>query len=227
MSIFSSRQPYDRGRLLQAAARAHKKKRRRKAITLYRQVLAMEPDQPQLHAKLATLLAQKGERFDAWTSYKIASQQHLREGNVQDALTVLREAVRLLPGEFEVWQLLSRIERKEGQARHAKQTLVGAVKRFRRDRPRAIYLLRRLREIEPWDFEAVLPLARLLAQNRQKYEALLLLDQLSSRVTGVELRRVRGAQWRMLPSLAHTWLWFRAAMGDGSSRRRTVATSRR
>ena len=74
----------------------------------------------------------------------------------------------------------------------------------------------------------MLPLARLLAKNRQKYEALLLLDQLSSRVTGVELRRVRSAQWRMLPSLAHTWLWFRAAMGDGSSsRRRTVATSRR
>ncbi len=225
MGIFSGNQPYDRVRILQAAARAQQKKRRRKAIALYRQVLAVEPGNAELHAQLATLLAQKKECFDAWMSYRRASQALLQEGSVQDALTALREAVRLLPGEFDAWVQLGRVERKEGQARHAQQTLLRGAQQFRRDRPRAIYLLRRAREIAAWDVRTVTWLARLLAKTRQRDEALLLLDQLSSRVQGVELRRVRGVQWRILPSLAHTWLWLRAAMDDGS--RATAAASRR
>ena len=225
MGIFSGKQPYDRGRILQAAAHAQQKKRRRKAIALYRQVLAVGPGNAELHTRLATLLAHKRERFDAWMSYRRAAQAQLQEGNVQDALTALREAVRLLPDGLDAWLQLGRVERKEGQARHAQQTLLRGAQQFRRDRPRAIHLLRRAREIEPWDFPTVSQLARLLARTRQRDEALLLLDQLSSRVQGVELRRVRGIQWRILPSLAHSWLWMRAAMGDGSGA--APVTSRR
>jgi tetratricopeptide (TPR) repeat protein len=170
MGIFSGKQPYDRGRILQAAAHAQQKKRRRKAIALYRQVLAVEPGNAELHTRLATLLAHKRERFDAWMSYRRAAQAQLQEGNVQDALTALREAVRLLPDEFDAWLQLGRVERKEGQARHAQQTLLRGAQQFRRDRPRAIHLLRRAREIEPWDFPTVSQLARLLARTRQRDE---------------------------------------------------------
>ena len=62
MGIFSRNQLYDRGRLLEAAAQAQAKRRRRKAIALYRQVLAVEPANPDIHGHLATLLAEKKER---------------------------------------------------------------------------------------------------------------------------------------------------------------------
>ncbi len=224
MGLFSRQHPYDRGRLLQAAARAQEKKRRWKAISLYRQVLAVEPGNSQIHARLATLLAQKKQHFDAWQSYRLAAGAMMKAGNVQDALSAFREAVRLLPRELDAWVQLARVERKEGQARHAKQTLLRAAQQFRGDRPRAISLLRRAREIEPGDIDIVISLAKLLARTRQRGEAVLLLDQLASRVQGKELTRVRSAQWRILRSLGNTWLWLRAAMGDGSA---TAAPARR
>ncbi len=224
MGIFSRQHPYDRGRILQAAAHAQEKKRRWKAISLYRQVLAVETGNAQIHTRLATLLAEKKQHFDAWQSYRLAAGAMLKEGNVQGALSAFREAVRQLPRELDAWVQLARVERKEGQARHAKQTLLRAAHQFRGDQPRAIYLLRRAREIEPWDIDTVISLAKLLARRRQRDEAVLLLDQLASRVQGKELTRARSAQWRILKSLGNTWLWLKAALGDGNA---TTATARR
>ena len=44
---------------------------------------------------------------------------------------------------------------------------------------RAIHLLRRAREIDPWSFEAVLQLARLLSKTDQGEEASMLLQGLA------------------------------------------------
>ena len=70
MGIFSSEPDYDRTRILEAASRARARKRYRKAVTLYRRVLAVEPANLELHARLAPLLAVTGRHFDAWTSFE-------------------------------------------------------------------------------------------------------------------------------------------------------------
>ena len=57
MALFRRRTTYDRARILEAAARARARGKRRRAIDLYRQVLFVEPRNGDLHAKLAPLLA--------------------------------------------------------------------------------------------------------------------------------------------------------------------------
>ena len=79
-------------------------------------------------------------------------------------------------------------------------------------RPQAIHLLRCAREIEPWNPETVLDLARLLSHSGQTDEAKLLLAGLVKRSGGSQLRRARAAQWRLSPTLRHTWLWLHAAV---------------
>ena len=57
MSLFHSRPRYDRARILEEAARARARNKRWRAIELYRWILAVEPNNADLHAKLAPLLA--------------------------------------------------------------------------------------------------------------------------------------------------------------------------
>ena len=58
--------PYDRNRLLTDAARARKKGRRAKAIALYREVLAVEPENAEIHRRVAPLLAETKQPEAAW-----------------------------------------------------------------------------------------------------------------------------------------------------------------
>jgi tetratricopeptide (TPR) repeat protein len=205
---------YDRSRILDAAARARARKRRHKAIELYRWVLAVEPQNGEIHARLAPLLAETGQRFDAWSSYKAVARACLRGGHADQALAVYREASARLPREAQAWQAAARLLAKRGQTREAVEMLLEGSRRFRspRLRPQAIHLLRRARELDAWDFELVLELARLLRRSGQRHESALLLEGLAPRCGGERLRRVRGAQLRLAPGLAGAWRWLRAAL---------------
>ena len=57
MGWFDRPKHYDRSRILDEAAHARAKKRRKKAIALYRRVLAVERHNAELHAKIAPLLS--------------------------------------------------------------------------------------------------------------------------------------------------------------------------
>ncbi len=65
MAVLRKKRIYDRLRVLEAAERARSRKKRHKAIELYRWVLAIEPNNVELYAKLAPLLAQTGQNFEA------------------------------------------------------------------------------------------------------------------------------------------------------------------
>jgi tetratricopeptide (TPR) repeat protein len=214
MRWFRRRPQYDRARILDAAARARARKRRHKAIELYRWVLALEPQNGEIHARLAPLLAETGQRFDAWCSYKAVARACMRSGHADQALAVYREACVRLPREAQTWQAAARLLAKRGQNREAIETLLEGSRRFRspRLRPQAIHLLRRARELDPWDFQLVFELARLLRRSGQRPESSLLLDGLAQRCGGERLRRVRGAQLRLAPGLGSAWRWLHAAL---------------
>jgi tetratricopeptide (TPR) repeat protein len=212
---------YDRTRILAAATRARARGRRRKAIALYRWVLAAEPGNVELHAKLAPLLARTQQPFDAWQSYCRAGRAYLDEGKIERALAVYREAAGLLPRVLEPWLAIAELEQERGRPKDAIVALLDGRRHLRggHQRAEAICLLRRVQAVEPWTFGVVLDLARLLARSRQIHEASMLLQELASRSRGRELRRVRAAQWRLEPTLGHTWLWIRSlAGGTGSTR---------
>lgn len=215
---------YDRTRILDAASRARARGRRRKAIALYRRVLAVEPEDAELHWRIAPLLAETGQGFDAWRSFRRAARELVRQRRAEQALATYKEAARLLPLEIDAWQAVARLERRLGRHADAKDTLLAARRAFRRrrHRPQAIALLRLAREIDPEDVEVGIDLARTLAKASQRPEAGDLLERLAAQATGRALRRVRGAQWRMSRSLSHTWLWLRAALaarGDAEATR--------
>jgi tetratricopeptide (TPR) repeat protein len=214
MGLIRSRVGYDRTRILDAAARARSRKKRERAIALYRWVLAAEPKNLELHDKLGPLLAESGQHFDAWSSFRTVARLHLRAGETDTALAVYREAALYLPQEVQAWQAIGRLQAKRGQRREAVETLLEGSRQFRTRwlRPQAIHLLRRARDLDPWNFEVVIDLACLLAIQEQGREAHMLLDGLVARSGGERLRRVRSAQFRVRPSPLAAWRWLEAAL---------------
>ncbi len=226
MALFGSSTTYDRARILQAAAKARGRRRIKKAVRLYRRVLMMEPDNAELHHKLAPLLAKRGEDFDAWRSFQIVAAACRRAKNPEKAIAVYRLAADHLSHHLELWLELADTYCERGRSVDAIVALVEGSKHFRSgpDRARAIHLLRRAREIDPWSFEAVLQLARLLSKTDQGGEASMLLQGLAQRSAGRDLRRVRRARFLDAPSLASAWRWLVAPRGPGRASRATGAS---
>lgn len=214
MAWFDRTRSYDRTRILEAAVQARARKKRKQAIALYRRVLAVERHNADLHARIAPLLAETGQEFDAWVSFQIAARAGLRDGRVERALAVYREAAIHLPREIQVWQAIARLDFKSGRQRDAVETLIEGACQFRSrwSWPKAISLLRRVHEISPWDFEAVFQLARLLAKSDQREEARRFLDGLQLRSEGEQLRRVHAALFRLEGDPRHAWNWLRCAV---------------
>src|SRR5262245_2093634 len=205
---------YDRSRLLEEAARAAAGRRIARAIALYRWVLAIEPQNADVHLKLAPLLARRGQRFDAWQSFQSAARASLRHGQPDRALAIYRQAATALPREVQAWSAVARLQHRTGKPREAVETLLEGSARFRRRRlqPRAIHLLRLAREIEPWHVDSVCELARLLARTEQREEARVLLRSLAHRCGRARLRRVLATQLRVAPSFRVFFRWLGAAL---------------
>ena len=218
------RPEYDRKWLLAEAENARARGRRRRAISFYRRILAAEPHNPELHARVAPLLAATGKRFDAWQSYRQAADAHLKNQSRDEALAVYREATKMLPRQFEAWQWVAKLELARGRNKAALGALLKGRSRFRsrRRRPEAIALLREAKSIDESRIGIVLDLVRLLRRSGQSPEAQWILAQLGERMSGRDLRIVRGAQWRIEPSLKHSWNWLRAAFASQRSSDRHV-----
>jgi len=214
MALLTRRAVYDRTRILDAAARARTRKKYSRAIDLYRQVLFVEPRNGDLHAKLAPLLAETGQRFDAWQSFRGVARACLREGHTEKALAVYRDAAHHLPREVQAWEATARLLHRTGRRNDALETLHEASRNFRTRRlhPQAVHLLRRARELDAWHFEVVRDLAKLLAASRQRAEARRLLEGLAEHTVGARLRQVRGAQLRLSPGPTALWRWLRQAV---------------
>ena len=219
MGLIRRRLEYDRKWLLAEADKARVRGRRRRAISFYRRILAAEPHDSNLHARIAPLLAATGERFDAWQSYRQAARAHLKNKSREEALTLSREATKVLPMQIEAWQWVARLELKRERSVAAISALLEGRAKFRsrRRRPEAIALLREARSIDAWRIDIVLDLVRLLRRSRQSPEAQWILGQLAEKMSGRDLRIVRGAQWRIEPSLKHSWNWLRAAFASQKS----------
>ncbi len=212
MRWFARHVPYDRDRILQEAARARGAGKNQRAVDLYRRVLAVEPANPDLHAKIAPLLAATQQGFEAWTSYRTAARAFVSNGELERGRALFAEATRWLPREPETWVELAHLLRQQGEAREAKQTLLEGSRYFGATflRPCGIYLLRRAREIDPADIDVQLELAILLARARQREEARALVADAEARAVGPELVRVRAARFRVSPGPWSAWLWYRA-----------------
>ncbi len=198
----------------------------RRALVLYRQILAAEPHNADIHARVAPLLARSGRAIESWESFQLAIRAHANAGEDASARALEQQAVRVLPVNPETYRMLARAELARQKPHMAIRVLVEGSHRlsrriFRRPpRGAAIVLLRDAREIDPWNTPAVLALCRLLAQDNQPAESLFLLDHLEQRVSGEELCAVRALSWKIEPSLRHSWRWLRSVLESRRSRSR-------
>lgn len=213
MSLFSRRIPYDRKRMRDRAESLEGGWRWRHALALYRQILAAEPHNAEIHARVAPLLARSGRPFESWESFHIAIRTLVAAGDEAGARALQEQAVRVLPKNAEPYRVLARVELAKQRPDAAIRILVEGsqqLARRRRTRGAAIVLLRDAREIETWNPAVVLSLCRLLARDGQPAEALFLLDYLDQKVKGEDLCSVRSLAWRIEPSLRHSWRWLGA-----------------
>ncbi len=211
MSWFRRNETYDRSRLLRNAAGARKKGKRKKAIELYRKVLAVEPEDATVHRKIAPLLAETKQRDDAWKSYRSAAQRLRSQGHVEQAIGVLREATRYLADEADLWRGLSELELARKRRPDAVAALLEGASHFqhRRTRDTALSLVQAARKIDPDGFEPNLALGRLLARAGARDRAKRLLEGLALRTGGKQRRQVRALLFRISPTPAAAWRWLR------------------
>jgi tetratricopeptide (TPR) repeat protein len=210
--LFGRKRRYDRSRLLSDAASAQRKGKLRKAATLYREVLAVEPGNVDIERKLAPLLAKSGQREEAWASYRRSAEGLAQHGFVDRAIGVYREAAEHLPRQGELWLALAELELKRGRRADAVEALAAGARglRSRKERPQAIRLLERAHQLDPASFDVGFALASKLAQNGKRERALRLLEALAVNKSGRLLRRVRGRQLRIQPGPRAAWRWMRA-----------------
>lgn len=187
---------YDRRKLLSQARAAQAKGRLKKAIRLYQRVLEAEPQDPDVHRKLAPLLARSRQQEAALASFGQAVGGLMKRGMEDKALGVCHETVQFFPQRADVWEAIAHLELERQRSPDAVKALRSgrAHCRGRRRRGDALRLLRRAHEIAPDDVEVATDLARLLRRDGARIEARNLLAGLAVRVPRPQLRRVRWAQ---------------------------------
>lgn len=197
------------------ASKAEGRGKRKKAIAEYRKVLAQEPDNPVILAKLAGLLAQTKQLDEARLKYLAAAGSYEKQAFDDKALAVFRQAVTYLPKRVELWERIAALDVKRKREPEAIRDLLEGSRKFRKrgERQSAIKLLRMAVKIEPWQFESTMSLARLLAKAGAKPESRRFYQGLCERNRAARLRKVRAAMFRMSPTPAAAWRWLRAALG--------------
>jgi tetratricopeptide (TPR) repeat protein len=210
--LLGRKRSYDRVRLLADAARAQRKGKAKKAVALYREILAVEPGNVTVHRRLAPLLARTRQDDEAWRSFRRAAEALVQQGFAERAIGVYRDAAHHLPRESAVWLAIAELEVKRGRRADAVAALATGRRqlRSRRERQAAIRLLERAHELDPANVEVGLELARLLAKSGERARGARLLEALARGQRGPVLRRVRGRQLRLAPGPRSVWRWLRS-----------------
>jgi tetratricopeptide (TPR) repeat protein len=207
------KKPYDRGRVMAAADKARARGRVKKAVALYREVLAADPADLAVHAKLAPLLGRTGRRAEALASFRLAADGQARSGFPDRAVSLHLQATSLFPDDLPTWEEIVRLLLARGRRPDAVAALLQGGRRLVRARHRtAAHLLRRALVLEPWHPEGTLLLARVHWRSGQPADALELLDGLSSLTRGHTLRRARRLAFRIRPTPGNLWRWLKAAV---------------
>jgi Tfp pilus assembly protein PilF len=213
MPFFSRRISFDRKRLLRDGESAIEKRRWRKAVRSYGLILAAEPNNAEMHFRIASPLARIGHHLEAWESFQIAAQSPEIAGSSARSAALYKLATELMPRCVDAWRALSRALLRHQKPDAALRALHEGRQHFksRRRRAEAIAILRDTLELAPWKSEVVLDLCRQLARRQRSAEALFLLDELDRRVEGRAQSRALALAWRIDPTLTQSWRWMKSA----------------
>jgi tetratricopeptide (TPR) repeat protein len=200
---------YDRRRVLEKASRARQRGRRKKAIELYKEVLADEPENHELHRKLAPLLAETRRREEALDHFGRAAKGLAARGFSDKAIGLCREALTYYPTDVRIWEAIADLHLGR-QCRADPVAALGEGRRHmrgRRLRGNAIRLLKRSCVLEPDAVDPQIDLATLLARSRKRGEAISILDRLAGCSRGRDRRRALASRLRIAPTPLGFFRW--------------------
>jgi tetratricopeptide (TPR) repeat protein len=208
------RRPFNRSDALAQADLARARGRRRQAIAGYRRVLQADPDDLTVHARIAPLLAGRGQREEALRSFRIAADGQSKAGFHERALSLFIQAAEHFPDEESLWPEIARLHLQRGRRAEAVAALTAGGWRLYLARQYAVAerVLQLALQFDPHDADAIAILARVLSRSGRRAEAVQLLEGVAARVQGRRLAAVRGILFRVHPTLEHLWGWTRALL---------------
>lgn len=202
----------DRRDVLARAQKAQGKNNRKKAIALFREALQLDDDDPETHLRLAHLLAKSKEPGPAYASYRAAADGFVARGFIDKAIAAYKSATEAAPDFEEAWERLSELNLERERPAEAITALETGRRRYKRayDRPRAIRLLYRLRQLQPERISVAADLVKTLKQERRKDEAkAIVMELIQTRPPGRGRRKVRWLQLSLGFSPRVLWWWIR------------------
>lgn len=213
MAFWNRKAVYDRTRVLEAAEKARSRKRTGKAISEYKKILAVDPDDAHVNGRVAPLLFKQGKKDEAAQAFARAARVLDEKGFADKALAVYVQAASHFPLDEKLWSQAASMSVERGRRGDAVKYLVqgaGHLDRSRDHRQQAVVLLERALALDPYHLSATLALARVLGRTGRKKDALARLENLVSQAGGAGLKQVRAAQFRLSPTPASLWRWLTA-----------------
>jgi pilus assembly protein FimV len=186
MKLGGHRADYDRTGILRKAEGFRSRGRVRKAIREYEKVLAVDPQDIEVHSKIAQLYIRAGRKDQAKASLKRVVEWNESEGFLDKAIAMLRVTQGLDRRDLDVYLHLTELYLGKDVKGDALRLLEGARRAFRRKRflREAIAVEEKILSVAPDDFRAQVSLVRLLWRVGRKYEAAERLWQMESHWPG-------------------------------------------
>jgi tetratricopeptide (TPR) repeat protein len=207
--VLGWRKAYDRATVLDKADRARGRGSVRKAIRGYTTILQHDPNDHQVHARVAPLYARTERWEEARKSFDAAAAGFMKQGFVDKAIAVWKVAATHFPEDVEYWERIANEQVRRGRKADAVNSLLEGREQLRskRQRPLAELLLRQVLALDAFHFEATLDLCSLIGVEGRS-EAERLLRGLERWVKNRSMRRrLRFAQLKLAPSFKRFFAW--------------------
>jgi len=194
MKLGGHRADYDRTGILRKAEGFRSRGRVRRAIREYERVLAVDPQDIEVHTKVAQLYIRAGRKGQAKASLKRVIEWNESEGFLDKAIAMLRVTQGLDRRDLDVYLHLAELYLGKEVKGDALRLLEGARRAFRRKRflREAIAVEEKILSFAPDDFRTQVSLVRLLWRVGRKYEAAERLWQMESHWARLKNEK----QWR-------------------------------
>jgi pilus assembly protein FimV len=216
MMRFGSKNSYDRSEVLRRAETFRIRGRVRRAIREYEKVLAVDPQDLEVHTKVAPLYIRARRADAAKSSLRRVIAAYEKQGFVDKTIAMLRLALTLDRRDLGFHLRLAELYLDKGLKGDALKLLEGARKRFRRKRflKEALSIEEKILGFAPANFRAQVTLVRHLWRARRRREARERLWQMelewALRRDGPRWRKTRWLLCRRAPSLLTLWGFVRS-----------------
>ena len=150
-------------------------------------------------------------------SFRVAAEGFVRQGFIEKAIGIYREATHFLPRECAAWIALADLQVQRGHREDAATVLLEGRRHFRsrKQRQEAMQLLTRAHKFAPTNFQAGFELAHLRSKMGDRKGAWKLLRELQRIAKRPQRRRIRAAQFWLSPGPTTALGWLRALLFGG------------